>query len=330
MSKQYPVILILAVVASLVSTAAAAQTPETTPTTTLGPSPTPAPTPKVDVRYTWDLQAIYPSVDAWGKDFQTLEETYLPRYADYQGKLGNAQSLLEYLQMSEQAGRMADRLYVYAGLSSDENQTDSQASERRARAENVSTRLSEAASFVTPELLALPEEALQAYLENPQVRTYWHTLAVIVRQRVHTLSKEEEALLAASGEMANAPETIYTKITEADMQFPVIQDSAGNDIQLSEDVYYELLLNPDRELRRKAFEGVLGSYNASRYSLAAALDSQMRKDMFYAHARQYASPLDASLDATTIPADVYTRLVQAADDNLNALHRYIALRKKVL
>ena len=321
MRKTYPAMLILAILANLISyTPAASQTPEVTP----------APTREVDVHDTWDLPAIYPNSEAWEADFQTVEETYLPQYANYQGKLGDEKSLLAYLQMNDQAGRITDKLYVYAGMTSDENQTDSAAFERFARAESLDTRLTQAGSFVTPELLALPEQALRAYRDNPQLRTYRHMLDVVLRQKAHTLSKEAESLLAASGEMANGPETIYTKITEADMQFPVIKGSVGEDIQLSEDVYYQLLLDPDRELRKRAFEGVLGSYNASRYSLAAALDSQMRKDIFYAQSRKYASSLEASLDAGNIPVGVYTSLVQAANDNLQVLHEYIAMRKQVL
>lgn len=319
MRSRYVPILVLTLVASLVSYApAAAQTPDTTSI------------PQDGIRDTWELQAIYPDAEAWETDFNTVASTYLPHYEGYQGRMGDAEALLEYLQLSEQAGRMMDKLYVYAGLTSDEDQTDSQASERYARAESLDARLSEAAAFVTPELLALPDATLRAFAEDARFKTYRHMLDVIVRQKAHTLSHAEEALLAAAGEMASAPETIYTKITEADMQFPVIKDSAGEDIQLSEDVYYQLLLDPDRDLRRRAFEGVLGSYDAARYSLAAALDAQMRKDSFYARARKYDSSLEASLDANHIPVSVYTSLIEAADANLGVLHHYVAVRKQVL
>lgn len=292
-------------------------------------SPTPQATPIAD-EYRWDLAAIYPNDAAWQKDFDTVTKTYLPGYEKYHGKLGKAEPLLEFLKMDETTSRLTEKLYVYAHMKSDENQKDSQASERVSVAESLYADLGKANAFVNPELVALPDETIQAYLKDERFIQYKHMLDVIIKKKAHTLSKEQEQILAAASEIAGSADKIATKIRDADMKFPTIKNKQGEEVALSEAVYREVLSAADRDFRKAAFEGIMQGYDGSKFALAAALDSQMRVDAFYATTRKYDSALQASLDGNDVPQGVYDSLLKATEKNLKTLHSYISLRKKVL
>jgi len=292
-------------------------------------TPTPAAT-QIPDKYRWDLEAIYPSAEAWEKDFKTVQDKYLPQYKNYEGKLGDAAKLDELFKMDEEACRMMDKLYVYAAMKRDGDQADSSYSEMSLRAASLYSDLSSASAYMRPELIALPEATLKDYLKDQRFSKYAHLFDSLLKQKAHTLSKEEEKLLAMAGELSSAPENIATKIRGADLQFPTIKDKEGKEIELSEDQYYLLLTNKDRDLRKMAYEGTLGAYNNSRNALATALDAQMRKDIFFARARKYDSALEASVAGNDIPVAVYENLIKAANKNLPALQKYITLRKKVL
>ena len=188
-----------------------------------------------------------------------------------------------------------------------------------------------ATAFETPEVLSIPEEQLEAfYAQKPELTLYRRYFHNIQRRRAHTLSDAEERLLAAAGDMAQAPDDIFSKLTDADLTFPPAVDSQGVQHPLSNASYTLLMASEDRALRKSAFEGLYASYGGMKNTLAATLSSQVKQLQFFATARKYPSALSASLDANHVPESVYHTLIRTVRANLDKMHRYVRLRRKLL
>ena len=293
-------------------------------------TPTVQPTAAIDVKDTWDLAAIYPDDAAWEKDFQLIKETYLPQYKNYEGKLGDAAQLTKFLEFDEKASRTMDKVYVYANMHRDEDNTNSKASEMADRSNSLYNDQVAAWSFARPELLALDQKVLEGYMNDARFKNYTIYFKYLLEDKPHTLNPSEEKLLAMAGDLSSAPNTISTKICEADRIIPKMKDPEGREVELTDTVINDLLENPNRDFREQVYHKMFESYASIKNSQAASLDAQMRADMFYARARKYDSALDAALQSNHVPSEVYSALVTATNNNLGSLQRYISLRKKVM
>ena len=188
-----------------------------------------------------------------------------------------------------------------------------------------------ATAFEVPELLALPEERLEEfYAQLPELTLYRRYFHNIQRRRPHTLSQAEEQLLAAAGELSQAPDDIFSKLTDADLTFPDAVDGKGEKHPLSNGSYTLLMSSPDRALRKSAFENLYSVYGSMKNTLAATLAAQVKQLQFFSKARRYPSALAASLDGTHVPEEVYHNLISTVRANLDKMHRYVRLRKKLL
>ena len=284
---------------------------------------------QIEEKYQWNLGDIYSNQKEWEIDFAKIQNEYLPKMEEFRDKLSQAENVLACLQFNDELFRLIEKLYVYAYMKADENQDDSVASEMSSRAETLYSQAAATVSFIRPELLSQPESVLKGYMEDPAFCDYRHTLDALLKLKPHTLSKPEEELLAKASDMASAPSVIFDKVTEADMIFPKVLDDKGKEVQLSEGVFYRYLQSPDREFRKRVYEGILNSYDKSKNTLAATLNSEVKKNWFYSQARKYDSSLEASLFSENIPREVYDNLIQAVNNNLSYLHQYVQLRKKV-
>lgn len=289
----------------------------------------PVPRNQIEEKYKWNLEDIYPNQEEWEKDFAKIQNEYLPKIEEFREKLTNADTVLACLQFNDELSRLIEKLYVYAYMKADENQDDSIASEMSSRVETLYSQVSAATSFIRPELLSQPESVLRGYMENPAFEDYRHALDALLKLKPHTLSKPEEELLAKALDMASAPSVIFDKVTQGDMIFPKVLDDKGQEVQLSEGVFYRYLQSPDREFRKRVYEGMLSSYDKAKNTLAATLNSEVKKNWFYSQARKYNSSLEASLSSENIPREVYDNLIQAVNNNLSYLHQYVQLRKKI-
>jgi oligoendopeptidase F len=284
---------------------------------------------QIEERYQWNLGDIYSDPKEWEVDFSKIQNEYLPKIEEFRGKLTRAENVLACLQFNDELFRLMEKLYVYAYMKADENQDDSSASEMSSRAETLYSQVAASVSFIRPELLSQPESILKGYMEDPAFSDYHHALDALLKLKPHTLSKPEEELLAKASDMASAPSVIFDKVTEGDMIFPKVLDDKGKEVQLSEGVFYRYLQSPDREFRKRVYEGMLSSYDKAKNTLAATLNSEVKKNWFYSQARKYDSSLEASLSSENIPREVYENLIQAVNNNLSYLHQYVNLRKKV-
>lgn len=286
---------------------------------------------EADPKYTWALEDVYANNDVWKADLEKARA--LPaQLAAYKGHLGDsAQKLLEFLQLGDDISVLFDALYGYAQRRSDEDTANSLYQGMTSQAMSAMVAVDAASSFETPELLAIPDDKLeQFYQEEPALETYRLALTRIRSKRAHILSDAEEKLLAAAGEMSQAPDSVYSVFADADLKFPSATDKDGNSHPVTHGTYIPLMHSADRVLRKSAFASLYSVYGQFRNTAAALLSAQVKQLKFYADARKYDSTLQASLDGNYVPTEVYTNLISAVHENMAPMYRYVDLRHKLL
>ena len=280
---------------------------------------------------TWDLSAIFAAEEDWQAEYERLKEA--PKaIAAFRGTLGDsAGTLLRWFREEDDLSLRLTKLHGYAGCHADEDTADSHYVDMKSRAMSVIVAISAAAAFAAPEIMAIPEETLDRfYREEPALEEYRRSLYLLRRNREHILSPECEALLAAAGEMSDAPDNIGSTLRNADMTFPSVTDGEGNAHPLTNGTLTTLLESPDPAFRKQVFETYYTRLGEYRNTIAATLDGQFKQLRFFAQARHYGSTLEAALFGNEIPTEVYLNLIEAVHQNLPAMYRYVALRRKLL
>ena len=279
----------------------------------------------------WAIEDLYTTAQDWERELETLNDDR-DTLAAYAGHLGDsAQTLCAYLQRLEQVNVKADRLGNYCMRRADEDTRDAACQAMSGRFVSTVVAFGAACSFDTPEIMALSDETLEGfYAACPALERYRRYLTDLRRRKAHTLSAAEEKLLAAAGEMAQAPDTIYGAFADADVSFPDAVDAQGGRHPLTQGTFVTLEESADRELRRSAYENLYDTLAGFQNTAAALLNAQNKQLKFFADARHYPSTREASLDATNVPVSVYDNLIEAVHRNLDKMHRYVRLRKKLL
>lgn len=276
----------------------------------------------------WDLSSLYENEAAWESDFAKLEGQ-IATFESYRGRLGeSAEVLAEALHFDSDFDRIAERLGTYAFLKTTEDQTDSQFQAMKARFQNLAVRAGQAASFMRPEILAIPEQSMSDFLGQSALEPFQLQLERLVRYRPHTLTDKEERLLAMQGEMASAAGNAFRQLNDADLRFGEIEDHAGRTIELSHATFGQLLISPQRKIRRQAFDQYYAQFSTHENTLAATLCGSIQRDVYYAKARNYDSSLEAALFPDNVPVDVYDNLISAVRDSLPNVHHYLDVRRR--
>ena len=279
----------------------------------------------------WAVEDMYPSDEAWMEDLEKLKKL-TSELAGYAGRLGSgAKTLLEFASKNEEAGVLLSNLLNYSSRRNDEDTRVAKYQEMNGMGMSAYVAYASATAFETPEIMAIPEETMNAfYAEEPGLERYRRYISNIRRLAAHVLSPKEETLLAMAGEMMQAPDDIYSKFADADLSFPDAVDKDGNKHPLSQGTYISYMTGSDRVLRKSAFENTYNTWASYKNTVAAALNAQVKALQFNANARKYTSPLEASLDQTNVPVAVYHNLIEAVHQNLDKMYRYVRLRKKLL
>lgn len=279
----------------------------------------------------WAIEDLYATDEAWEAELSTLAEDQKVLSA-FAGRLGESgESLCTYLENMERVNAKAELLGNYCMRRADEDTRNAVYQAMSGRFMSVVVALGAACSFDTPEIMAIPDEALaRFYVSCPRLERYRRFLTDLRRRKAHTLSAAEEKLLAAAGEMSQAPDTIYGSLTNADMKFPDAVDASGKKHPLTQGTFVHLEESGDRALRRSAYENFYDVFGAFQNTTAAILNAQNKQLKFFAEARKYDSAFEASLDATNVPTAVYKNLIEAVHQNLDKMYRYVRLRKKLL
>ncbi len=284
-----------------------------------------------DPRFTWNLADLYPNDTSWKEAYAAAKDSP-KRLAAYKGRLADgADTLLSFLQLSDELSQTLDRLGNYAQRKSDEDTRNAVYQEMSALFLNLAIEINRAAAFSTPEILAIPDETLDAYYAaQPALEHYRLLIDRVRRMRSHTLTPEGEALLAAAGQLGQSPDDIFSYFNDADLRFPDAFDREGKSHPVTHGSFVPLLQSPDRTLRQSAFESLYGAYGQFRNTAAAILSAQMRQLQFFAEARHYDSALHAALDGNEVPVEIYHNLIASVRAGLPAMHRYVRLRKRLL
>ena len=286
---------------------------------------------EIDVKYKWKLEEIYASDSDWENDFKKVRQLS-GEIGAYKGKLtGDKNMLVECLKLSDDMCALNDKLFVYARMRRDENNSVSKYQALTDRALSLSTEVYASVSFIVPEVISIDEAQLRKSIDEVEglslYRQYIHEL---LRQKQHILSGREEELLALSAEIAHASSDIFTMFNNADIKFAFIKDENGDEVEVTKGRYSKFLESKDRRVREDAFHAIYHSYSAMKNTLAASLSNNVKKNRFYAMVRKYESSLSASLDSDNVPTAVYDNLIETVNKNLPLLHRYLKLRKKAL
>lgn len=280
---------------------------------------------------TWALEDLYPSDESWEQALSALTARQAEAAA-FAGKLGESgETLCAFLHLVEDVDGQSELLANYAMRKADQDTRNATYQAMVGKLMGVLTAVGAAFSFATPEIMAIPEEALEGfYKAAPGLERYRRYLNNERRRREHTLSAAEERLLAAAGEMANAPETVFGAFLNADMRYPDAVDSEGKPHALSQSTFVPLEESGDRALRKSAYENLYNTLGGMRNTAAGLLDAQNKQQKFFATARKYGSAREAAMDRTNVPVSVYDNLIEAVHRNMDKMHRYVRLRKKLL
>ena len=286
---------------------------------------------EIDSKYKWDLSSMFPSDEAFEAGLEELK-AYCPKLLAFKGKIStSAQALLEFLQLEDQMNLLLYKIINYAERKSDEDTRVAKYQAYVANATSVYTQVGEATSWFAAELLAIPAESVEKfYAEVPALEFYRRKLNKILNQREHTLSAEEEALLARAEELAVQPTNIFSMFDDADLTFDDAVDSEGKTHKLTSGSFVPLLMDADRVLRESAFKQLYSRFGEFRNTSAAILTSQVKNLQFFSSSRKYASSLEAALAENEIPVEVYNNLIDAVHQNFPAFYKYVDLRKRVM
>lgn len=288
------------------------------------------PRSKVKVEDTWDLSSLYDNDEAWEKDFQKLQGL-VEKYETFRGQLAqSAAKLAECLKFDESFDRLGERVGTYAFLKTTEDQGDSTYQRLQGRYQHLATSAAQAASYIRPEIMAIPDATMQQFLDSKELKPYKLMLERILRYKPHTLSDKEERLLAMQGEMASAAGKAFRQLMDADLKFGNVKDENGDLVELSNATFIQLLQSPKRKVRENAFRQYYGVIAGHENTLAATYHGSVQRDIYYAKARNYKSALEASLFDDNVPMSVYDNLIASVRAGLPAVYQFYELRRKAM
>lgn len=281
--------------------------------------------------FTWAVEDLYACDEDWKKDLEKLRNM-LPLIASYQGKLGmNAGSLLDFMELRDEISVLLDRFANYSMRKADEDTKNTTFQGYKDQTASICVAISSALSFAEPEILGIEDNVLDNfYKKQPRLEVYRRCLDDIRRKKAHILSDAEEKILAAAGELAQAPDDIFGLLNDADLTFDSVADIQGNRFSVTHASFIPLMHNYDRSVRKAAFESLYKTYAGHKNTAAAILSAQMKQLNFFAKMRKYNSPLEAALDNTNVNPRVYYNLIDAVHENMDAMYKYVRLRKKLL
>ncbi|ERH07533.1 MAG: oligoendopeptidase F [Halonotius sp. J07HN4] len=286
---------------------------------------------EIDEQHKWELDSIFASDDAWADHFETVSGR-IEELTAYEGRVTESpETLLELLQLREEIMREVAQLSVYANLRASEDTRNQEYQALSGKAEALSSEASSATSYIEPELQELTESDMEAFInEEPALADYEQFFDNVLRAKPHTRSTEVEELLAELGEVTSSPSDIYSMLSNADMEFPTVEDPDGEEIEISQANFTTLQKHENRAFRQRVHEAYYDEWETVRNTVGTSLKKQVRKDVKVARARNYETAREAALDGPNVPVEVYDTLVETVHDNLDYLHRHAELKRDAL
>ena len=285
---------------------------------------------EIDPKFKWKIEKIFASDNEWEEAFKALKEE-APSLKDYEGKLNNKENIKEFLEKYVDLGIRAEVIYIYAHLKCDEDTSNSKYQGMMNKVDSYMAEYSSYTAYFVPEILSQDENLIKDIINNNEdLKLYKFMFEDILKEKPHILSKAEEELLASVSDCLDAPSTIHNMLSNADMKFPKIKDEDGEEVELTEGNYSAFIKSKDREVRKAAFKALFKEYKDLENTFAATLTSSIKNFNFSAKIRKYSSSLEASLKPNDIPVEVYKNAIKTINENLDALHRYVRVKKNLL
>ena len=285
---------------------------------------------KVKTGDTWNLTKTFKSDAAWEKGYLALE-SMVPGFEKFRGKLGkSAKVIRDCCDFESEFEMLGEKLGVYAFLKSTEDVANSEYQGMVGRFTYLATQAGEMASFIAPELQAIPKKTMEKYIKSATLKNYRYSLEKLMRYRPHILSMKEERLLAMQGEVAGSASKIFGQLNDADMKFGFVTNEHGEKVELTHGSAGVLMESPKRSVRKKAFTQFYGVYEDHANTLATTLSSSVLQDVYGARVRNHPSAREAALFSDRVPVAVYDSLIEAVHNNLDTLYKYYDIRKRAL
>lgn len=281
--------------------------------------------------YKWDIDSMYPTPESLQADYNKID-SLIEALSAYKGKLMESpetlgQALEAYLNLT----RVMQQVSTYSKMKLDEDTKVSAHQAMSSKAESLGVKVAEATSFIIPEILASDESQIRDYIHHtPELKLYEQQMDDILRRKPHTLTAKEEQLLAMAGDLAGTPYNTFEMLNVADFKFPEIEGENGEMIQLSHGSFVPTMECKDRAVRTRAYESFYSVYKDHINALATLLQSEVKKNIFFAKAKNFNTAREASLFENNVPVSVYDQLIEAVNQNLPAMHKYMGIRKRML
>ncbi len=284
----------------------------------------------ISEKMTWDLDVLYADVALWEADFariKPLAEAFL----GYRGRLAESPAVFKKaIETLDAFERLGEKVYTFAHLRSDENTADNTNRSRVDRVEMLFASLAETSAWFSPEVMAIPDEVMTKFLAAPELAFYERSIRELLREKPHTLSEPEERLLGLLSDVMGSSDKAFEMLNDADMEFGKIRGDSGKPESLTHGSYRRFLESPDREVRRRAFKKVFGTYGKFRNTFAATLDGAVKRHVQSAKIRHFNSALDQALLSDNVPAEVYRNLISTVHEHLDGFYDYMKLRREVM
>lgn len=286
---------------------------------------------EIDNSYKWNLKDIFESDEKWEDDFSALSEKAV-QLPEFKGKLHqSANDLLSCLKFDEEIGIVLDRLHLYSMLAKDLDLGNEKYQGMYDRLMVLASKISALSAFIKPEILQIPRETIDEFITvEPELKVYEHLLDDLFRTKEHTLSEEQEVIIANVSPALQVASNTFSLLTNADLKFPIIKDEDGNDIEITHGRYSSAMYSLDREYRERFYRNYYKPYIEHKNTLGALFTGNLKSDYFVAQTRKYSSTREAALDANNIPLSVYDNLVNSVNERLGPLHRWAKIKKEFL
>ena len=286
---------------------------------------------EMDINFTWDLSYLYDSDEAWEDAFKKAQnmDNALSSYENSLSK--NGSTLLKCLQLNDEAGILLDKLWSYASRKADQDLGNTENQARLQRIRSLYTNISTATAFIDPEILTISDKKLRRFLKkNDELMVYKYYFDELNRVQDHVLSKKEEKLLALAGKATSGTSATYGILTNTDFKWGMIKDENDNSVEMSGGRYYRYTSSSDRRVRHDAYNEIYVPYDNHLKTLTSLIATQLNTNIFYMQARNYETTLDRALHGPNIPTSVYYNLIDGVNNNLEPLHRWAELKKRIL
>lgn len=283
-----------------------------------------------NIKDTWKMEDLFPSDEVWEKELERAINL-VNEYSKYAGEIsGDKENLLTYFKFNDEVNLLAERLYVYSNQKYHQDMANAKYQKYSGKAQKLVVDIGSVSAFVEPELLSIDESILLGWMEDERFADYRRYISEVLRSKKHTLDEKTEEILAKSKRMANAADNIYAMYNGADIDFPVVTNSDGEEIKITHGNFVPILSGTDRELRGKAFHALYSTYGKMKNTIAATFNANVEQACFYADVRGYSSTRAMYLDGSNVPERVYDNLIDTVHEHIHLMHRYVKIRKKAL